>query len=106
MPFTDYSKLDDEYFIKLSGATPVDSKILDRFERLTGREPHAFLRRHLAFAHRDLDMILDRYERNEKFFLWTGRGPSSDSMHVGHSVPFQLARYVSTCCAENTQACL
>ena len=48
----------------------------------------------------DLDKILDRYEQGKPFFLYTGRGPSSDSMHLGHMVPFvftKWARYLIIC---------
>jgi tryptophanyl-tRNA synthetase len=52
------------------------------------------MRRGLFFSHRDLDKILDSYERGDPFFLYTGRGPSSDSMHVGHTVPFEFTRWL------------
>jgi tryptophanyl-tRNA synthetase len=68
--------------------------LLERFEKVTGKKPHRFLRRGIVFSHRDLDLILTRYERGEPFFLYTGRGPSSDSMHVGHAVPFEFTRWL------------
>ena len=37
---------------------------------------------------RELNEILDRYEKKQPFYLYTGRGPSSTSMHLGHCVPF------------------
>jgi tryptophanyl-tRNA synthetase len=61
---------------------------------VTGREPHRFLRRGIVFSHRDLATILDKYERKEPFYLFTGRGPSSDSLHLGHSIPFEFTKYV------------
>lgn len=67
--------------------------LLERFEKVTGHKPHRFMRRGIVFSHRDLDLILDRYESGEPFFLYTGRGPSSDSMHVGHTVPFEFTKY-------------
>jgi tryptophanyl-tRNA synthetase len=39
-------------------------------------------------------MILDRYEKGKPFFLYTGRGPSSGSMHLGHMIPFMFTKYV------------
>lgn len=39
---------------------------------------------------RDLNTILDRYEQGKPFYLYTGRGPSSDSMHLGHLIPFMF----------------
>jgi hypothetical protein len=44
---------------------------------------------------REFDKILDRYEQGKPFFLYTGRGPSSDSMHLGHMVPFVFSKYAA-----------
>ena len=82
-----YSKLIEEF-----GTQRISDQDLERFERVTGRKPHRFLRRGIVFSHRDLNLILDRYEKGEPFFLYTGRGPSSDSMHIGHSVPFDFTK--------------
>jgi tryptophanyl-tRNA synthetase len=30
--------------------------------------------------------------QNEPFFLYTGRGPSSDSMHIGHTQVFDFVK--------------
>jgi tryptophanyl-tRNA synthetase len=37
---------------------------------------------------RDLKVILDAIEAKKKFYLYTGRGPSSEAMHLGHLIPF------------------
>ncbi|KAH0365099.1 tryptophanyl-tRNA synthetase, partial [Aureobasidium melanogenum] len=65
-----------------------------RFTDVTGRKPHRFLRRGIVFSHRDLETILDKYERKEPFYLFTGRGPSSDSLHLGHSIPFEFTQWL------------
>ncbi|KAK0409778.1 hypothetical protein QR680_004750 [Steinernema hermaphroditum] len=52
------------------------------------------LRRGLFFAHRDISMILDRFEQKKPFFLYTGRGPSSGSLHLGHLIPFIFTKYL------------
>lgn len=105
----DYDKLIDQF-----GTRRIDQAVLERFERLTGRRPHVFLRRGLFFSHRcvlvsadraagsgtdcvalscrDFDKVLDRYEQGKPFFLYTGRGPSSNSMHLGHMVPFVFTK--------------
>uniref|UniRef100_A0A803LBE0 Tryptophan--tRNA ligase, cytoplasmic n=1 Tax=Chenopodium quinoa TaxID=63459 RepID=A0A803LBE0_CHEQI len=77
----DYDKLIDQF-----GCQRLDSTLIERVERLTGRPAHVFLRRGVFFAHRDLSEILDAYERGEKFYLYTGRGPSSEALHLGHLV--------------------
>lgn len=80
--------------IKDFGCQAIDQGILDRMERLTGKRPHHFLRRGLFFSHRDLNLLLDVYERGEPFYLYTGRGPSSESMHTGHLVPFMFTKWL------------
>ncbi|KAI1178398.1 tryptophanyl-tRNA synthetase [Nemania sp. FL0916] len=85
----DYTKLVEEFGTKL-----IDQEILDRFERVTGHKPHRFLRRQIVFSHRDLEVILDRHEKGEPFFLYTGRGPSSDSMHIGHTQIFDFCKWL------------
>jgi len=47
---------------------------------------------------REFDKILDRYEQGKPFFLYTGRGPSSDSMHIGHMIPFLFTKSVICSC--------
>ncbi|KAK1227578.1 tryptophan--tRNA ligase [Marasmius sp. AFHP31] len=85
----DYDKLIQQF-----GTKRVDSALLERFEKLTGKKPHIFLRRGMFFSHREFDKILDRYEQGKPFFLYTGRGPSSDSMHLGHMVPFVFTKWL------------
>lgn len=72
----------------------IDEKLLERFERVTGHKPHRWLRRGLFFSHRDFDKILDKHEKGEPFFLYTGRGPSSGSLHLGHTIPLQFTRWL------------
>lgn len=85
----DYGKL-----ILKFGSTPISPELIARVERLTGRPAHPWLRRGLFFSHRDLDWILDQYERGVPFYLYTGRGPSSDALHLGHLIPFMFTRYL------------
>mmetsp|Transcript_8685 Transcript_8685/g.36196 ORF Transcript_8685/g.36196 Transcript_8685/m.36196 type:complete len:468 (-) Transcript_8685:90-1493(-) len=84
-----YAKLVDQF-----GSTAIDSDLLARFERLTGRKPHPWLRRGYFFSHRDFNLILDAYEQKKPFYLYTGRGPSSDSLHFGHTIPFLFTKWL------------
>ena len=86
----DYSQL-----VKQIGSEFIDNSILARFERITGQEAHYFLRRQIAFSHRDLEVILDRHEKKEPFFIYAGRGPTSDAMHIGHLINFRVAKWLS-----------
>lgn len=73
----DYGKL-----IKEFGVSKLDDKILKRIKKHT-RKLHPMLRRGIFFAHRDLNWLLDEYEKGNKFFLYTGCGPSGP-LHLGH----------------------
>lgn len=42
----------------------------------------------------DFSSILDRYEQGKPFYLYTGRGPSSGSMHMGHRIPFMFTAWL------------
>lgn len=74
----DYSKLIQQF-----GSAELTPALVARLERVTGRPAHHFLRRGIYFSHRDLDKMLDLYEAGQKFYLYTGRGPSSVSLHMG-----------------------
>ncbi|CAA6654384.1 unnamed protein product [Spirodela intermedia] len=87
-------KIDYDKLIEKFGCQRLDSSLVRRVERLTSRPAHVFLRRGVFFAHRDLEEILDLYERGEKFYLYTGRGPSSEALHLGHLVPFMFTKYL------------
>jgi hypothetical protein len=85
----DYDKL-----ITLFGSQRIDQGLLDRIERVTGKKVHRFLRRGIFFSHRDLHQILDYYEKGIKFYLYTGRGPSSEALHLGHLIPFHFTKWL------------
>merc|ERR1719422_521833 len=72
----------------------IDDALLAKFEAVTGRRPHHMLRRGIFFSHRELNTILDMYAAGKKFFLYTGRGPSSEAMHLGHLIPFIFTKWL------------
>lgn len=55
---------------------------------------HILFRRGMVFAHRDFISVLESAKKGEPIYLYTGRGPSSESMHLGHAVPFLLCKYL------------
>ncbi|XP_077415250.1 tryptophan--tRNA ligase, cytoplasmic [Vanacampus margaritifer] len=85
----DYDKL-----IVRFGSSKIDQELVDRIEKVTGQKPHRFLRRGIFFSHRDMHQVLDTYEKHKSFFLYTGRGPSSQAMHVGHLIPFIFTKWL------------
>ncbi len=85
----DYDKLIDKF-----GCTRFTKEDCERMEKITGERAHQFFRRGIIFCHRDFTSMLDRYEKGELFYLYTGRGPSSEAMHLGHAVPFVLNSFL------------
>lgn len=47
----------------------------------------------MFYAHRDLQYVLNEVEKGNPFYLYTGRGPSSDAMHLGHLIPFIITKW-------------
>jgi tryptophanyl-tRNA synthetase len=89
-----YSSLSGVFILEKFGSSKIDQELLDRFEKVTGKKVHHFLRRGIVFSHRDMHSILNQVEAGKPFYLYTGRGPSSHSMHVGHLVPFILCKWL------------
>ncbi|XP_025906202.1 tryptophan--tRNA ligase, cytoplasmic [Nothoprocta perdicaria] len=85
----DYDKL-----IVRFGSSKIDTDLINRIERAIGQKPHRFLRRGIFFSHRDMDQVLHAYENKKSFYLYTGRGPSSQAMHVGHLIPFIFTKWL------------
>ena len=83
----DYDKL-----IKQFGTEKLSTQILDRIKKIAG-EDHFMLRRGIFFSHRDMKQLLDEYEKGNKFFLYTGRGPSGHT-HIGHLIPWVFAKWL------------
>jgi tryptophanyl-tRNA synthetase len=85
----DYDRLIQDF-----GSQKLDAALVERMERVTGKKVHRFLRRGIFFSHRDLTQILDMYEKGQKFYLYTGRGPSSEALHLGHLIPFHFTKWL------------
>jgi len=41
-----------------------------------------------------LDRIVTYAEEGKPFYLYTGRGPSSEALHMGHLIPFFFTKYL------------
>jgi tryptophanyl-tRNA synthetase len=78
--------------IKEFGTQPLTEELVQRIAKYTG-DLHPQLRRGLFFSHRDLDTVLDLYDKGTKFVLYTGRGPSGP-VHIGHLVPWIFTKYL------------
>ena len=91
-PWEVRGKVDYERLIREFGTQPLTDELLQRLAKYT-RGLHLQLRRKLFFSHRDLDTVLDLYEKRTKFVLYTGRGPSGP-VHIGHLVPWIFTKHL------------
>ncbi|MEM3638375.1 MAG: tryptophan--tRNA ligase [Conexivisphaerales archaeon] len=83
----DYDKL-----IKQFGTQHLTQELRERLLKDAG-ERNYIVERGIYYSHRDLDILLDEYEKGERFFLYTGRGPSGP-MHIGHIVQFYFTSWL------------
>lgn len=81
----DYSKVIDQF-----GCQPFTKELSEKYEL----ETILFFRRGIVFAHRDFSYALEAAKNGKPIYLYTGRGPSSTSMHLGHAVPFLMCKYL------------
>src|SRR2546426_545101 len=83
----DYDRLVTQF-----GTERITPEILERIRKITG-DVHPMVRRGVFYSHRDLNWILDRYEKGTPFALYTGRGPSS-GIHIGHMLPWFFTKWI------------
>jgi len=91
-PWEVRGKVDYERLIREFGTQPITDELFQRIAKYTG-ELHLQLKRRLFFSHRDLDTVLDLYDKGVKFVLYTGRGPSGP-VHIGHLIPWIFTRHL------------
>jgi len=79
------------------GSQEITNELKDQLNKIAiskGLKLHPFFENNLFFSHRDLDVIINHYNNRKPFYLYTGRGPSSESLHIGHLVPFVMTKYL------------
>lgn len=91
-PWEVKGKVDYDKLIVQFGTQKITEELKQRMRNLVG-ELHVMLRRNVFFSHRDLDLVLNDYEKGKGFFLYTGRAPSL-GMHIGHLIPFIFTKWL------------
>ncbi|CAF3467432.1 unnamed protein product [Rotaria socialis] len=86
--------IDYDKIIVRFGSSPLTDDLVEKMQKLIGRPVHHFIRRRIFFSHRELETILNAYEQQKPFYLYTGRGPSSEAMHLGHLIPFMMTKWL------------
>jgi tryptophanyl-tRNA synthetase len=88
-PWEIRGEIDYDKLVKEFGLSLIDEKLQKRLKKYVGDS--VFLRRGIFFAHRDMEFILNEYEKGNKFYLYNGRGPSGHT-HIGHLLSFLFAK--------------
>ena len=91
-PWEVKGEVDYDRLIREFGVEKITDVILDRIKKHT-KELHFMLGRKVFFAHRDLNWLLNEYEKGNKFYLYTGRGPSGHT-HIGHMLPWIFTKWL------------
>ncbi|MFA7397353.1 MAG: tryptophan--tRNA ligase [Crenarchaeota archaeon] len=91
-PWEVKGKVDYDRLIKEFGTQPLTPELLARVQKHTDKI-HLQLDRKIFFSHRDLDTVLNLYERGIEFVLYTGRGPSGP-VHIGHLIPWIFTLHI------------
>jgi len=90
-PYEVKGDINYQKLIKQFGTQPLNGQLLSRLKKHTGNL-HFMFARNVFFCHRDLNSLLDQYEKGNKFVLYTGRGPSGNT-HLGHLMPWLMTKW-------------
>src|SRR4030042_4550833 len=85
-PWEVSGEINYEKLIKEFGTSSIPDNMKKRIN-----DCHPLLKRGIYFSHRDFDKWLANYDKGKKVSVITGRGPS-EKMHLGHLVPFLVAK--------------
>ncbi|NVM02428.1 MAG: tryptophan--tRNA ligase [Candidatus Helarchaeota archaeon] len=91
-PWEVSGEVDYNQLIKDFGTKKITPDLIFRIKEITG-DLHPLIRRQIFFSHRDVDWLIDQYEKESNFFLYTGRGPSGDT-HLGHLMPWIFTKWL------------
>ena len=91
-PYEVEGKVDYDKLIAEFGLERINQKLLQRIQKHT-KELHPMLSRGIFFVGRDLNWLLDEYEKGNKFFLYTGLGPSGP-IHIGHILVWYFTKWL------------
>lgn len=91
-PYDVEGSVDYNRLMKQFGIAPIDEKLLKRINGIAGGL-HFLLSRGIFFANRDMNWLLDEYEKGNRFYLYNGIAPSG-SMTVAHLISFMLEKWL------------
>ncbi|MFW6046422.1 MAG: tryptophan--tRNA ligase [Candidatus Woesearchaeota archaeon] len=91
-PWEVKGEIDYNRLIKQFGLKIIDDELKEKIKSTVG-ELHYTLERNIYFVHRDFEKLLDEYNKGNKFYLYSGRGPSGN-VHLGHVSAWLLLKWI------------
>lgn len=91
-PWEVQGNINYDKLIKEFGVEKISDNLLKRIQKHT-KDLHFMLKRKVFFAGRDLNWLLDQYEKGNKFFIYTGRAPAGP-VHLGHLLPWVFTKWL------------
>lgn len=91
-PYEVEGRVDYELLDKQFGIKPIDDELKKKLVKHTSTQ-HFMISRGIFYAQRQLDWLLDQYEKGNRFYIYTGIAPSG-TMTIGHLIPFIFARWL------------
>ena len=92
-PYEVRGRIDYERLRKQFGTQELSGPVLEELREAAGGTLHPLIERGVYYSHRDLGVLLAQYRKGERFFLYSGRGPSGP-LHLSHLVSFELCRWL------------
>jgi tryptophanyl-tRNA synthetase len=90
-PYKVTGDVDYDVLVERFGTKRIDEELLARLAKYGPL--HHMLRRQIFYSQRDLEWLLDEYDKGNRFSLYTGRGPSGP-IHLGHLMPWAFTKYL------------
>jgi len=91
-PYEVEGKINYDKLINEFGVKKITPDLLEEIKEITG-EIHPYLRSGIFFAYRDLKKVIEEYKKGNKFFLYTGVGPSGP-IHLGHISVWRFTKWL------------
>ncbi len=84
----DYDRLREQF-----GTQELTAELREELRTMAGGTLHPLIERGIYYSHRDLSALLREHRNGQRFFLYSGRGPSGP-LHLSHLVPFELCQWI------------
>lgn len=91
-PYEVEGKVDYDKIVKKFGARKITPEILKEIKNIAG-ELHPYFEREIIISHRDLKPVIEDYKKGNKFFLYSGIGPSGP-LHLGHVINWTFIKWL------------